>query len=201
MHRLRTVRFSYLYIFAGSALLSGAFLFVAHQAISLLYSHYSDNSDVLFVHLIHWVINHIGTTPSAMILFVTIFCGVYILRSQKIADDLQVMVTATAEIAGIGVAQEIKVLSGGELGEIAANLNRIQRVETLHRLEAPDKAPDRDETHAVALLLRTRAILRALREVEATVNNEGSDMRLHLAAAHEEARRMERFLENLIIES
>ena len=197
MHRLRTVRFSYLYIFAGSALLSAAFLFVALQAVSLLYSHYSGHSGALFVRLIHWIINHIGTKPSAMILFVTIFCGIYILRSQKIADDLQVMVRGTVELAGKGGTEEIKVLSGGELGEIAANLNRIQSVETLSRA----KAQDRVETHAVALLLRTRTIIRALREAEAAENNEGSDKRLLLAAAHEEARNMERFLENLIIES
>lgn len=50
MHKLRTVRIHYLYIFIGSALLSAAFLFAVERAVALLYSHYSGKSGVfLFV--------------------------------------------------------------------------------------------------------------------------------------------------------
>lgn len=197
MHRFRTVRFSYLYIFAGSALMSIALLFVIQQVIALLYSHYSGHSGGLFIRLIHWVINHIGATPCAIILFTTVFCGLYILRSQKIADDLQMLRTATAELAAKGITREIKVLSGGELCEMATNLNRVHRVEVPGR----DGELNRDDTKAVALLLRTRAILRVLREVEEAGSKVESEIQILLTTVNSEARSMERFLENLIIES
>ena len=196
MYRIRTVRFSYFYIFAGSALLSSAVLFVVVQAVSLLYAHYPEDSGALFVRLIHWNINYIGTKPSVMFLFVAIFSGIYMFRSQKIADDLQLMVMSTAELADKGSAPEIKVLSGGELGEIAANLNRIHIDEVIRHTEPPNRV----ETHAITLLLRTRVILQALGEVGGPENEE-SDLRQQLALAYEEARSMERFLENLVIKS
>lgn len=111
----------------------------------------------LFVRLIHWVINHLGQTPSAILLFILVFGGLYVLRSQKIADDLRSLVVGTSELADKGVAQNIKVLSGGEIGEIAANLNRMQRIEVPDRDASSKRIED---TPAVALLIRTRAILR-----------------------------------------
>lgn len=201
MHRFRTVRVSYLYIFAGSALLSAAFLFVIQQVIALLYSHYSGHSGVLLVRLIHWVINHIGATPCAIILIATVFCGLYILRSQKIADDLQTLRAATAELADKGITREIKVLSGGELGEMAKNLNQVHRVKVSGRDGDLDRDLNRDDTEAFALLLRARAILRAIREVEETGSKVESEIQILLTTVNSEARSMERFLENLIIES
>lgn len=199
MHKLRTVRIHYLYIFIGSALLSAAFLFAVQRAVDLLYSHYSGKSGVFFVRLIHWTINHIGTIPSVIILFVLFFSGLFILRSQKIADDLHTVLIGTSELADKGVTKEIKVLSGGELGQIAANLNRMQRIEVPNRGVVPETMQD---TPAVALLIRTRAILRALREVEEADNtDDGMEAQALLEAASVEARSMERFLENLIIES
>ncbi|WP_405168763.1 hypothetical protein [Paenibacillus sp. FSL H3-0286] len=194
MPKLRTVRISYLYIFMGCALLSVAFLFVVQRAVALLYSHYSGQPGAFFVRLIHWVINHMGQTPSAILLFILVFGGLYVLRSQKMADDLRSLVVGTSELADKGVAQNIKVLSGGEIGEIAANLNRMQRIEVPDRGASSKRIED---TPAVALLIRTRAILRTLREVE----EDGAEVHTLLAAANDEVRNMERFLENLIIES
>lgn len=123
----------------------------------------------------------------------------FILRSQKIADDLHAVLIGTLELADKGVTKEIKVLSGGELGQIAANLNRRQRIEVPNRGVATETMQD---TPAVALLIRTRAILRALREVEEADNtDDGMEAQALLEAASVEARSMERFLENLIIES
>lgn len=199
MHKLRTVRIHYLYIFIGSALLSAAFLFAVQRAVALLYSHYSGQSGVFFVRFIHWIINHIGKIPCAIALFVLIFSGLFILRSQKIADDLHAVLVGTSELADKGTTQEIKVLSGGELGQIAVNLNRIQRIEVPYRGVVPETM---EETPAVALLIRTRAIIRTLREVEEASNTEdGVEAQTLLEAASVEARSMERFLENLIIES
>ncbi|HEY4429919.1 MAG TPA: hypothetical protein VGN87_02660 [Paenibacillus sp.] len=199
MHKLQTVRIHYLYIFIGSALLSAAFLFAVQRAVTILYSHYSGQSGVFFVRLIHWIINHIGKIPSAIILFVLFFSGLFILRSQKIADDLQTILLGTSELADQGRTQEIKVLSGGELGQIAANLNRTQRIEVPNGDAATGTMED---TPAVALLIRTRAILRTLREAEEAGNtDDGMEAQALLEAANIEARSMERFLENLIIES
>ncbi|MNO36772.1 hypothetical protein D3C76_268450 [compost metagenome] len=199
MHKLQTVRIQYLYIIIGSALLSAAFLFAVQQAVTMLYSHYSGQSEVFFVHLIHWIINHIGKIPSAIILFVLFFSGLFILRSQKIADDLHTIWVGTSELADKGTTQEIKILSGGELGQIAANLNRIQRIKVPNGGVAPGTVED---TPAAALLIRTRAILRTLREAEEADNmDDGTEAQALLEAANVEARSMERFLESLIIES
>lgn len=199
MHRLQTVRSNYLYIFIGSALLSAAFLFVVQRVIALLYSHYSGQSGAFFVRVVHWVINHIGKIPTAIALFVLIFSGLFILRSQKISDDLHAVLVGTSDLADKGTTQEIKVLSGGELGQIAANLNRMQRIEVPNRSEATETM---EGTPAVALLIRTRAILRTLREVEKGENTDDEmEVQALLEAANVEARSMERFLENLIIES
>ncbi len=199
MHKLQTIRIHYLYIFIGSALLSAAFLFVVQRGVALLYAHYSGQSDAFFIRLTHWVINHIGKIPCAVILFVLLFSGLFILRSQKISDDLHTVLVGTSEMADKGATTEIKVLSGGELGQIAANLNRMQRIEVPNRGLAPEKMQD---TPAVALLIRTRAILRTLREVkEADITDDGAEVHALLEAANVEARSMERFLENLIIES
>lgn len=199
MHKLRTVRIHYLYIFMGSALLSAAFLFAAQRAVALLYAHYSGQSGVFFIGLIHWIINHIGKIPCAIALFVLIFSGLFILRSQKISDDLHAVLVGASELADKGTTQEIKVLSGGELGQIAVNLSRIQRIEVPDRGVVPETM---EETPAVALLIRTRAIIRTLREVEEASNTEdGVEAQILLEAASAEARSMERFLENLIIES
>jgi hypothetical protein len=189
MQKLRTVRISYLYIFMGSALLSATLLFVIHSVIILFYSHYLGRTSMFLIRLIHWVINHIGKTPSAIALFVLLFSGLYILRSQKVADDLHAVLVGTSELADKGVTHEIKVLSGGELGEIVANLNRMQKI----RVE--------EDTPTVALLLRTRAILRTLHEVEAARNMDEAEVQKLLAAANGEVRSMEQFLKNLIIES
>lgn len=152
-----------------------------------------------FVRLTHWVINHIGKIPCAVILFVLLFSGLFILRSQKISDDLHTVLVGTSELADKGATKEIKVLSGGELGQIAANLNRMQRIEVPNRGLAPETMQD---TPAVALLIRTRAILRTLREVEeADITDDGAEAHALLEAANVEARSMERFLENLIVES
>ncbi|MEK5257094.1 hypothetical protein NST74_27015 [Paenibacillus sp. FSL F4-0125] len=199
MHKLQTIRIHYLYIFIGSALLSAAFLFVVQRGVALLYAHYSGQSDAFFIRLTHWVINHIGKIPCAVILFVLLFSGLFILRSQKISDDLYTVLVGTSEMADKGATKEIKVLSGGELGQIAANLNRMQRIEVPNRGLAPETMQD---TPAVALLIRTRAILRTLREVEeADITDDGAEAHALLEAANVEARSMERFLENLIIES
>ncbi|WP_339288301.1 hypothetical protein [Paenibacillus sp. FSL E2-0201] len=199
MHKLQTIRIHYLYIFIGSALLSAAFLFVVQRGVALLYAHYSGQSGAFFVRLTHWVINHIGKIPCAVILFVLLFSGLFILRSQKISDDLHTVLVGTSELADKGATKEIKVLSGGELGQIAANLNRMQRIEVPNRGLAPETMQD---TPAVALLIRTRAILRTLREVEeADITDDGAEAHALLEAANVEARSMERFLENLIVES
>lgn len=198
MHKLRTVRVSYLYIFLGSAFLSAAFLFVMKEMITWLYAHYSGRSDVFFVRLMNWVINHIGQTPSAIFLFIITFSGLYLFRSQKIADDLHALVVGSSEWVEKGTIQEIKVLSGGEIGRIAANLNRMPRVGASHREERLEQTED---IPAVALLIRTRAILRTLHEVEEVCGTEGLEVQPLLATANAEARSMERFLENLMIES
>ncbi|MNV87637.1 hypothetical protein D3C71_1817750 [compost metagenome] len=75
----------------------------------------------------------------------------------------------------------------------------MQRIEVPNRGVATETMQD---TPAVALLIRTRAILRALREVEEADNtDDGMEAQALLEAASVEARSMERFLENLIIES
>ena len=131
MNRWGTVRLSYLYIFGGSALLSGAFLYVVRSIFMLVNGHYTPESTALMVRFIRWHINHIGQTPLAVVFFILLFVPIFLLRTQKISGDLEELLRATDEIAEKGSVQQINVLSGGELGRIADNLTRINGQEQI----------------------------------------------------------------------
>lgn len=68
LRRLNTVRTGYLYVIGGSLLLSGGVLMVLQAVVSFLYSQHSADSGAFTVRLLHWMINHIGRLPLAVIL-------------------------------------------------------------------------------------------------------------------------------------
>jgi hypothetical protein len=75
--------------------------------------------------VMYWVINHIGTTPLVIFIGGGMFALFFWIRSQKIADDLKVIGRGTHELAHGRIPAQIKVLNGGELRQIAADLNDV----------------------------------------------------------------------------
>jgi hypothetical protein len=208
LKRLLTVRSGYLYIVLGSALISGIFLFAVHRVFALLYSHYSSNPNALFVRLSHWLINHIGKTPLAVLIFLAVFTVVFMLRSQKIADDVKALLKAAGELANQGSYEKLEVSSGGELREIAACLERInqkvKRTSTQSILsekveEVPPILPGNEEI--MALILRMKSLLRLLEDTGKGEDREESVVHTRMEVIKQEALGMERLMESLITPS
>ncbi|MFE4711996.1 hypothetical protein ACFRAM_14095 [Paenibacillus sp. NPDC056722] len=221
MRKRRPVRLGYLYIFGGSTLLSAAVLFVLYRLFVWTYSRHSQDSGALVVTLAHWIINHIGKAPFAAMLFVLVFSGFFLLRSQKPAQDMQSLLQAAEKLANHGSFTGLKVLSAGELQALAVHLERINSnrrgVGTQHKAykgEDPRElsaavagdldfsptsgsSPVLDNEDAMALILRVKATLRCLHEAEAAGEDSNTMLRL-LVNARQEATGMEQALERLI---
>ncbi|QLG42102.1 hypothetical protein MKY42_07780 [Paenibacillus sp. FSL W7-1088] len=121
---LRTVRLRYIYICGASALLSAALLFVVYHMLRFAHHHILSETTGL-TRVMYWVINHIGTTPFVIFIGGGLFALFFWIRSQKIADDLKVIGRGTHELANGRIPAQIEVLNGGELRQIAADLNDV----------------------------------------------------------------------------
>lgn len=129
---LRTVRLRYIYIFGASALLSAALLFVVYHMLRFAHRHLLSETTGI-TRVMHWVINHIGTTPLVIFIGGGLFALLFWIRSQKIADDLKVIARGTHELANGQIPAQIEVLNGGELRQIAADLNDVAiRIQAEH---------------------------------------------------------------------
>ncbi|RAW19251.1 hypothetical protein DC345_00205 [Paenibacillus taichungensis] len=135
---LRTVRLRYIYISGASALLSAALLFVVYHMLRYAHHHIlSETTDLTRV--MYWVINHIGTTPLFIFMGCSLFALFFWIRSQKIAEDLKVIVRGTHELANGRIPAQIEVLNGGELRQIAADLNDVALHIQAERLNSSDQ--------------------------------------------------------------
>ncbi|MEC0241500.1 hypothetical protein P4H66_16915 [Paenibacillus dokdonensis] len=206
MKRLLTVRSSYLYIVVGSALLSGISLFIVYRAFVFLYSHNAPDS--FLVRLSHWLMNHIGKTPIAVLIFLTVFTGIFMLRSQKTADDVKSLLSAAEELAEKGSFEELEVMSGGELRELAAHLHRINRTEAFSANDLQTSNMEKEASgillgneEVMALILRMKSLLRILDDGEVSGDDPERTERLRVEAVKREALGVERFLESLMTSS
>ncbi|MGF9697770.1 HAMP domain-containing protein [Paenibacillus sp. MABNR03] len=127
---LRTVRSRYIYICGASALLSAVLLFVVSHMSRFAYHHIWSESTWV-TRFIHWGINHVGTRPLMILIGGAFFALFFWIRSQKISDDMNRIAAGTQELALGQVPAPIEVLNGGELRQIAVNLNEIA-----HRMHA-----------------------------------------------------------------
>lgn len=129
---LRTVRLRYIYICGASALLSAALLFVVYHMLRFAHRHLLSETTGI-TRVMHWVINHIGTTPLVIFIGGSLFALFFWIRSQKIADDLKVIARGAHELANGQISAPIEVLNGGELRQIAADLNDVAiRIQAEH---------------------------------------------------------------------
>ncbi|WP_017689930.1 hypothetical protein [Paenibacillus sp. PAMC 26794] len=122
--RFSTVRLRYIYIAGASALLSAALLFVVYHVLRFAHNHVLPDT-AWITRMMNWGINHIGTKPFFIFIGGAVFAIFFWIRSQKIAEDLSQLARGTAELALGHNPGRIDVLSGGELRQIAANLNVI----------------------------------------------------------------------------
>ncbi|QWU15787.1 hypothetical protein SAMN04487895_1023 [Paenibacillus sophorae] len=255
MKRFYTVRLGYLYITGGCALLSGVLLFVVRRIFALLYTCYSPESEALFIRLSNGIINVVGRTPLSVVLYLTCFGLLFMLRSQMLDSDMKTLLRVSEKLAEGGKISELAVRTGGELSEFAANLERIGKSEMASspessgsRLsEVPERSPESsgslpsavpvrspispglnssaapvphssslpkqlggedDECRepadwtggeAIALVLRTKRILRELSAAESEVPDRESALYAHLESAKVELLDMERSLEGRIV--
>ncbi|MEK4061066.1 MULTISPECIES: hypothetical protein [Paenibacillus] len=199
MRRLNTVRTGYLYVIGGSLLLSGGVVMVLQAVVSFLYSRHSADSGAFTVRLLHWMINHIGRLPLAVILFTALSGSFFLLRSQKLSDDFKALLRASDELAANGFFKELEVSTGGELGRLAANLRKLNKgQQTKLTGTAEIGSADAEEAgwsseESMALILRMKTLLRLLDELKAA---EGEAVQVD--AMKREAAGLERFLVNLI---
>lgn len=122
---LRTVRSRYIYICGASALLSAVLLFVVYQMLRFVLNHLSAGGTSWLSQLIRWGIHNIGTRPIVIVVGAALFLTFFWIRSQKISDDLQRISQMTHALANGETGARVDVLSGGELRQIAAQLNEI----------------------------------------------------------------------------
>ncbi|MDR6724204.1 methyl-accepting chemotaxis protein [Paenibacillus amylolyticus] len=122
---LRTVRSRYIYICGASALLSVVLLFVVYQMLRFVLTHLSAGGTSWLPQLIRWGIHNIGTRPIVIVVGAVLFLTFFWIRSQKITDDLQRISQMTHALANGETGSRVDVLSGGELRQIAAQLNEI----------------------------------------------------------------------------
>ncbi|SEL09550.1 hypothetical protein [Paenibacillus sp. OK003] len=134
---LRTVRLRYIYICGASALLSAALLFVVYHMLRFAHHHILSETTGI-TRTMYWMINHIGTTPLVIFIGGGMFALFFWIRSQKIADDLKLIGRGTHELANGQIPAQIEVLNGGELRQIAADLNDIALRIQAERLNSSD---------------------------------------------------------------
>ncbi|MGN7411559.1 HAMP domain-containing protein [Paenibacillus sp. SAF-068] len=123
-NRFSTVRLGYIYIGGASALLSAALLFVVYHVLRFAHRHVLPDT-AWITGMMNWGINHIGTKPFFLFIGGAVFAIFFWIRTQQIAEDLSQLARGTAELALGQNPGRIDVLSGGELRQIAANLNTI----------------------------------------------------------------------------
>lgn len=205
MKRLLTVRAGYLYVFLGSALISGVILLIVYRSFLLVYARYSSDSNAFVVRFSHWLINHIGKTPTVILIFLAVFVAIFMLRSQKMADDVKSLLKAAGELAEQGSFEKLTISSIGELREMGACLERINKAATRtndrplssrREAEAPKVAPGNEEV--MALILRLKSLIRLLDDAVKAGDNQQGGGQSKMEAIKREALGMERFLENLI---
>ncbi|MEC0370723.1 hypothetical protein [Paenibacillus chibensis] len=202
MRKWLTVRAAYLYILTGSALLSGVVLFLAYRVFSWSYAHVSPDS--FLARLAHGLVNYIGRTPIAAALFFTVFAGLFMLRSQKLAGDMKQIVRAAEELANRGAFSELEVTSGGELKALAGHLRRIRTSMasiSAERISTPlipnETSVLLNNEEVMAFILRIKSLLRALESEDS-----GSlPSELDREALKREAHGLERLLESLMTAS
>lgn len=170
----------------------------------MLYSWYTPESAALFVRFMHWIINHIGARPAAVMMFTVVCAGLFLFRSQKAANDTTALLRAAEQLAVHGSCEltDLEVQSGGEFRRLAASLRRIHQV-GLRPAAAPAPQIQMQEPDAqefIALILRTRALIRTLEQTVAESEEEvyiipGAVLQ-HLVMAKHEALGLEKLLEN-----
>ncbi|MGQ8871081.1 hypothetical protein [Paenibacillus sp. TSA_86.1] len=122
--RFNTVRMRYIYICGASAVLSAVLLFVAYQIMRLVYRLMYQEA-AWFTHMVHWCINHIGKKPLLLLVAGGLFTLFFWIRSQKIAEDMGILVRATHELASGRIPASIGVLSSGELRQLSEQINTV----------------------------------------------------------------------------
>ncbi|MGN7359361.1 hypothetical protein ACTHPF_15890 [Paenibacillus sp. SAF-054] len=202
MKKLQTVRAAYLYICMGSALLSGVALFAVYQTFVFLYAHTSPDS--FFARLTHGLVNHIGRTPIAIFVFGFVFAGLFMLRSRKIAEDMKSLLKGAAELAETGTLQPMEIASGGELKALAGYLRSIPQAgagqTSFGKVDDKEPAAPMEDEELMALLLRTKTLLRMLEAAEPG-HHPITPGHASLEAVKREALGLERFLESLMAAS
>lgn len=203
MSKIHTIRSLYLYMFCGSALLSAGLLLAMRGLFAMLYYRYTPESGALFVRFTHWIMNHIGARPATVLMFTTVCAGLFLLRSQKAANDTTALLRAAEQLAARGSCElaDLEVQSGGEFGRLAASLRRIHQARlrpvAASAIQIQMPAPDAQES--MALILRTRTLIRMLGQAEADSEEAGCSIPgavlQHLEMARLEAQGLEKTLE------
>lgn len=203
MRKWLTVRAAYLYTVTGSALLSGIVLFLTYRVFVWSYAHVSPDS--FFARLARGLVNYIGRTPIAAVVFLIMFAGLFMLRSQKLADDMKQIVRAAEELADRGSFRELKVASGGELKALASHLQGIRRWTTTSSADRISTPPIQNETsllldneEVMAVILRIKSLLRTL---EAADLDSQRPPDFDMESVKREAQGLERLLESLMTAS
>ncbi|OXL87089.1 hypothetical protein BCV73_31430 [Paenibacillus sp. SSG-1] len=203
MRKWLTVRAAYLYTVTGSALLSGIVLFLTYRVFVWSYAHVSPDS--FFARLARGLVNYIGRTPIAAVVFLIVFAGLFMLRSQKLADDMKQIVRAAEELADRGSFRELKVASGGELKALASHLQGIRRwmtTSSTDRISTPpiqnETSPLLDNEEVMAVILRIKSLLRTL---EAADLDSQRPPDFDMESVKREAQGLERLLESLMTAS
>lgn len=203
MRKWLTVRAAYLYTVTGSALLSGIVLFLTYRVFVWSYAHVSPDS--FFARLARGLVNYIGRTPIAAVVFLIVFAGLFMLRSQKLADDMKQIVRAAEELADRGSFRELKVASGGELKALASHLQGIRRwmtTSSADRISTPpiqnETTPLLDNEEVMAVILRIKSLLRTL---EAADLDSQQPPDFDMESVKREAQGLERLLESLMTAS
>ncbi|GIO57070.1 hypothetical protein BK138_28015 [Paenibacillus rhizosphaerae] len=203
MRKWLTVRTAYLYTVTGSALLSGIVLFLTYRVFVWSYAHVSPDS--FFARLARGLVNYIGRTPIAAVVFLIVFAGLFMFRSQKLADDMKQIVRAAEELADRGSFRELKVASGGELKALASHLQGIRRWMTTSladRISTPpiqnETTPLLDNEEVMAVILRIKSLLRTL---EAADLDSQRLPDFDMESVKREAQGLERLLESLMTAS
>lgn len=145
-----TVRLRYIYIGGASALLSAALLFVVYHVLWFAHNHILPDA-AWITRMMNWGINHIGTKPLFIFIGGAMFAIFFWIRSQKIAEDLSQLARGTAELALGHNPGRIDVLSGGELRQIAANLNRIAILQHEEGLTRSEPKHERREAEGASI--------------------------------------------------
>ncbi|NQX70399.1 HAMP domain-containing histidine kinase [Paenibacillus alba] len=191
---IQTLRWKFIFVFLLSIVLTLAAVFLSYQVLQkLIYVK-------PFRDPIRWVVNHIGSTPVAVVIGGLLFLFFFFLFSQKIIGYLEEITLGVQEIAKGNLEYEIVAKSSDELGVVVENINQMTR--KLRNSIEEERIAERTKNELITGVshdLRTplTSILGYLELIESDRYKDEVELRYYTNIAYEKTKNLKKLIDSL----